>query len=191
MSCNFIDAVSAVPGNFVCKRCTVCNHVVNMPAKLAASNWPVLLTQITQNCPHNAGNKTAVVPAPFTPTDQIAPVSVPPVELPPQEPVDVLEDPTKNLPDPFNAPEPPMGAGGFLKKYLSRIGITSTPNCSCNAKAKHMDTMGVEWCEQNLDTIVMWLKEEAERRHLPFIEWPTRLLVKKAISSAKKAAAKK
>jgi hypothetical protein len=83
-----------------------------------------------------------------------------------------------------------IGPGSFLKKYLSRIGITSTPNCSCNAKAKHMDTMGIEWCEQNLDTIVGWLKDEAEKRRLPFVPWPARLLVKKAIAAAKKAAAK-
>lgn len=91
-------------------------------------------------------------------------------------------------PDEVTAPT--NGPGSFLKKYLGRIGITSTPNCSCNAKAKHMDTMGIEWCEQNLDIIVGWLKEEAEKRRLPFVPWPTRLLVKKAIAAAKKAVAK-
>jgi hypothetical protein len=92
--------------------------------------------------------------------------------------------------DAIQSPPSAAGPGSFLKKYLSRIGITSTPNCSCNAKTKHMDTMGIEWCEQNLDTIVGWLKEEAEKRRLPFVLWPTRLLVKKAIAAAKKAAAK-
>jgi len=53
-----------------------------------------------------------------------------------------------------------------------------------------MDFMGTTWCENNIDTIVGWLKEESEKRGLPFIDWPTRVLVKKAISSSKKAQAK-
>jgi hypothetical protein len=191
MSCNFIDATGAVPGNFSCKRCTACNHVAYMPAELAAENWPPVLAQIEQNCPHNK-DRVEVVDAVAVSVPTIAtPAPVESIQQAPQPPVDVLDDPTKNLPDPFAPAPAAMGPGGFLKKYLSRIGITSTPNCSCNAKAKHMDSMGVEWCEQNLDTIVGWLKEEAEKRRLPFIEWPTRLLVKKAISSARKAAAKK
>jgi hypothetical protein len=191
MRCNFVDATGAVPGNFSCKRCTVCNHVAYIPEELAADNWPTMLIRIAQNCPHNKSDDKVVDAIAFSAPPVVTPAPVAAIQQDPQPPVDVLDDPTKNLPDPFTPVPPAMGPGGFLKKYLSRIGITSTPNCSCNAKAKHMDTMGVEWCEQNLDTIVGWLKEEAEKRRLPFVEWPTRLLIKKAISSARKAAAKK
>ena len=76
--------------------------------------------------------------------------------------------------------------GTELKKLLSKIGIKATPNCSCNKRAILMDTNGIEWCENNIDTIVEWLKEEATKRKLPFIDMAGRLLVKQAIKNAKK-----
>lgn len=80
------------------------------------------------------------------------------------------------------------GPGTELKKLLSKIGIKASPNCSCNKRAALMDTNGIEWCENNIDTIVGWLKEEATKRKLPFIDMAGRILVKKAISNAKKNA---
>ena len=83
--------------------------------------------------------------------------------------------------------EPPQyGVGTELKKLLSSIGIKATPNCSCNAKARTMDSNGIEWCEKNIDTIVGWLRDEAIKRNLPFIDLAGKILVKKAIRNAKK-----
>lgn len=76
--------------------------------------------------------------------------------------------------------------GTELKKLLSKIGIQATPNCSCNKRAALMDTNGIEWCENNIDTIVGWLREEASKRKLPFIDAAGKLLVKRAISNARK-----
>jgi hypothetical protein len=78
------------------------------------------------------------------------------------------------------------GAGTELKKLLKKVGITASPTCSCNAKARTMDENGIEWCENNINTIVNWLKEEATKRKLPFVEIAGRLLVKRAIRNAKK-----
>ena len=83
-------------------------------------------------------------------------------------------------------PTPTSGPGTELKKLLSKIGIKATPNCSCNKRAALMDTNGIEWCENNIDTIVGWLKEEANKRNLPFIDVAGRILVKRAISNARK-----
>ena len=80
------------------------------------------------------------------------------------------------------------GPGTELKKLLSSVGITATPNCSCNARAADMDRNGVEWCESNIDTIVGWLREEAEKRGLPFVDLAGRLLVRRAIKNARRAA---
>jgi hypothetical protein len=94
-------------------------------------------------------------------------------------------------PQPKNAPQPPnptSGPGTELKKLLKKIGITATPNCSCNARAREMDARGPDWCEANLDTIVGWLREEATKRKLPFVDMAGRLLVKRAIRNARKAA---
>ncbi len=78
--------------------------------------------------------------------------------------------------------------GTELKKLLAKIGIKASPSCSCNSRAKTMDKNGVVWCENNIDTIVGWLKEEANKRKLPFIDYAGKLLVKRAISNAKRRA---
>jgi hypothetical protein len=81
------------------------------------------------------------------------------------------------------------GPGTELKKLLSRVGITSTPTCSCNARARTMDEKGCDWCEANIDEIVGWLREESAKRGLPFIDLAGRMLVKRAIKNARKAEA--
>jgi hypothetical protein len=80
---------------------------------------------------------------------------------------------------------PQTGPGSELKKLLRRIGIDPTPTCSCNARALEMDSRGAAWCRENLETIVGWLREEAERRGLPFVEIAARGLVKLAIRRSK------
>lgn len=82
------------------------------------------------------------------------------------------------------------GPGTELKKLLARIGITATPNCSCNARARAMDANEARepgWCEAHLDEIVGWLREEAEKRGLPFLDVAGRILVRRAIRNAKAA----
>ena len=89
----------------------------------------------------------------------------------------------------LHASGPASGPGTELKKLLASVGITATPNCSCNARALEMDRNGVEWCESNIDPIVGWLREEAEKRGLPFVDIAGRLLVRRAIRNARRAAA--
>ena len=88
------------------------------------------------------------------------------------------------------APQPTRGPGTELKKLLSLVGITATPNCSCNARARTMDANGCEWCEAHLDEIVGWLREEATKRKLPFVDMAGRVLVRRAISNARKESAR-
>lgn len=78
------------------------------------------------------------------------------------------------------------GVGTELKKLLGRFGIRATSSCSCNTRARTMDKNGIEWCENNIDTIVGWLRQEANKRKLPFIDYAGKVLVKKAISNAKR-----
>jgi hypothetical protein len=92
------------------------------------------------------------------------------------------------------APQPPApthGPGVELKKLLTKIGITATPNCSCNARARRMDEEEARepgWCEAHLDEIVGWLREEATKRGLPFLDVAGRVLVRRAIANAKRSA---
>jgi hypothetical protein len=88
---------------------------------------------------------------------------------------------------------PPHGPGTELKKLLKLIGITATPNCSCNARARKMDEEEAKepgWCTAHLDEIVGWLREEATKRKLPFLDAAGRVLVRRAISNARREQAR-
>lgn len=83
-------------------------------------------------------------------------------------------------------PAPTFGPGTELKKLLKKLGITATPNCSCNARARTMDEKGSDWCEANVEEIVGWLREEATKRGLPFVDMAGRMIVKRAIKNARR-----
>lgn len=87
------------------------------------------------------------------------------------------------------APEQ-RGPGTELKKLLKTwLRVEATPTCACNARAKTMDENEARdpgWCAANIETIVGWLREEATKRKLPFIDAAGRLLVRRAIRNAKK-----
>jgi len=84
-------------------------------------------------------------------------------------------------------PSPTQGPGTELKKLLKTwLRIEASPDCSCNARARTMDERGIEWCEANIDEIVGWLREEATKRGLPFLDAAGRMLVMRAIHNAKR-----
>ena len=85
---------------------------------------------------------------------------------------------------------PQHGPGTELKRLLASAGITATENCSCNQRSKFMDQMGADWCEANVSTIVGWLRDEAARRGLPFIDGLGSVLVRRAIANARKDVAR-
>jgi hypothetical protein len=88
---------------------------------------------------------------------------------------------------------PTSGPGTELKKLLKKVGITASPNCSCNARARRMDVEEARetgWCEAHLDEIVGWLREEAAKRGLPFLDVAGRVIVRRAISNARKEQAR-
>lgn len=83
---------------------------------------------------------------------------------------------------------PKDGPGTELKKMLAWLGITATEGCACNARAAAMNLMGADACEERLEEIVGWLREEANRRRLPFVDAVARRMVRMAINSARKRA---
>lgn len=56
------------------------------------------------------------------------------------------------------------GVGTELHKLLLRFRIRPRPGCKCTERQIAMNQNGIEWCEQNIDTIVGWMIEEAEER---------------------------
>lgn len=88
------------------------------------------------------------------------------------------------------ASRPHCLAGTELAKLLSRLGINAEEKgCKCKSRAAHMDARGCDWCEANIDTIVGWLREEATKRGLPFVDIAGRFLVRRAIANARKKGA--
>jgi predicted Fe-S protein YdhL (DUF1289 family) len=91
--------------------------------------------------------------------------------------------------DPIYVPVPwGSGPGTEMKKLLAGwpLYITATESCPCNQHAAQMDAWGCDGCEARLDEIVGWLRVEAERRGLPFADVAGRLLVRRAISRARR-----
>lgn len=83
--------------------------------------------------------------------------------------------------------------GAELKRLLSGwpFRITATPTCSCNSRAAIMDANEARepgWCEAHIDEIVGWLREEATKRGLPFLDAAGRMLVRRAIRNARRNA---
>lgn len=78
-------------------------------------------------------------------------------------------------------------AGTELKKLIKKwLNIDVTEKCKCTARAHLMDLNGCDWCLQNIGLITGWLREEAEKRQLPFIELAAKILIKRAITNARK-----
>lgn len=87
-------------------------------------------------------------------------------------------------------PQPAVnGPGTQLKAFfLKWFGQKATPNCSCNAVAARMDTMGPQWCRDNMDWILEQIRLNAESRKLPFIRAVVEPIVLLAIRKAERAA---
>ena len=77
------------------------------------------------------------------------------------------------------------GVGTELKSLLSMFNIQSSPNCSCLKRAKIMNDNGLDWCENNQNIILDWLKEEALKRKLPFFRYAAKKMLHLAIYRTK------
>lgn len=86
---------------------------------------------------------------------------------------------------------PTHGPGTELSKLLKRFGIEPTPTCQCRAKAAEMDAWGPDECErpERIEEVVAVMREEAKARGLPFLDAVGRMLVRRAIRNARRAAA--
>jgi hypothetical protein len=78
------------------------------------------------------------------------------------------------------------GVGTELKNILSTMGIHSSINCRCRARAIKMNSEGIDWCKENRDTIVDWLQEEARTRKLPFVKFAGYKILNWSIKRAEK-----
>lgn len=79
---------------------------------------------------------------------------------------------------------PREGPGTELAAILRLFGFK---HCAkCHARSVEMDRRGCRWCEENEAIILMWLKEAADDRSLPFIKAIARRLLRRAVRRARK-----
>lgn len=81
----------------------------------------------------------------------------------------------------------PTGPGDELKKLISWLYVPDDSSCKCNDRIAKMNKWGPDGCEERMDTIVRWLKHSAATHNIPFQETVVRMLIKRAISNARKA----
>ena len=84
----------------------------------------------------------------------------------------------------------PAGPGSHLKLLLSRwpFRLRVTPACPCMEHARQMDAWGCDECERRTDEILGWLRDEASKRGLLFLDAAGRVLIRRAIANARKEA---
>lgn len=89
-----------------------------------------------------------------------------------------------------NTPPKENGPGTELKRLLAGwpFYVTSSPDCSCNRVAREMDIWGADECErpERMDYILAAMRENAEKRGLPFLDAAGRFLIRRAIKNARK-----
>ena len=80
-------------------------------------------------------------------------------------------------------------AGTALKELLAGppFWIKDGGGCECKSRAALMDTWGCDECERREDEILGWLKDEANKRGLPFFDTAGRALIRIAINKARRA----
>tara|TARA_B100001778_G_C18527521_1_gene601950 strand:+ start:403 stop:996 length:594 start_codon:yes stop_codon:yes gene_type:complete len=98
------------------------------------------------------------------------------------------EDPQRALQDlfPKTVEQDPDGPGAILTNMIKSIGIVSSSSCSCRRHAIEMNEKGSDWCEENMSTILSWLKDESKKRNLPFVEAVAKMIVNRAINKSRK-----
>ena len=80
----------------------------------------------------------------------------------------------------------PPGPGTELKKIFDKILIKKKAGCNCNKHANAMNRWGCDKCLEQIDVIVGWLQDEAEKRGLPFSKIAAKAIVRLAVRRARK-----
>jgi hypothetical protein len=83
------------------------------------------------------------------------------------------------------------GPGTELKKLIAWFYSPEKKNCKCPTRIAKMNKWGADKCEENIDTIMRWLKHSATINSILFVEPAVRLLVWLAIRRARKKCSKK
>lgn len=81
----------------------------------------------------------------------------------------------------------PCGPGCHLKRILGWMAIKDDGTCKCDEHAAQMDAWGPDGCEQNIGTILGWLRAASEKRFplVPFVDAAGLAMIWRAIAAAR------
>jgi hypothetical protein len=98
------------------------------------------------------------------------------------------DDPAKMLRSSFpkTLEENPNHPGTVLVKVMKNQGVIISDNCSCTRHILEMNQKGNDWCVENIEKIVAWLKVEASNLKIVFIDSVAKLLVMRAIKKSRR-----
>jgi len=82
--------------------------------------------------------------------------------------------------------EYPNNPGTVLVKVLKNQGVVISDNCSCTKNILEMNQKGNDWCVENIEKIVAWLKVEANNLKIVFIDSVAKLLIMRAIKKSRR-----
>ena len=78
-----------------------------------------------------------------------------------------------------------MGVGDTLSNIISKMGYGYSPISRARAKITYLNKKGIDWCEQNQDVILIWLKEECVANRIQFLDLIGKSIIRLAIKKAK------
>lgn len=80
-----------------------------------------------------------------------------------------------------------QGPGTKLKNIFSWFGITEDEDCDCTSHVELMDRWGPKGCEQNIETVLGFLVQSANKQQIYYSEFAARRAIKLAIYLSKRS----
>lgn len=80
-----------------------------------------------------------------------------------------------------------IGVGAIISRWLKFTKLFMFKPCACEYRATLMNSWGPDICEQRIDEIIGWFKEEAKNQDLPFSSKAMKLIIQRAINKSRKA----
>lgn len=78
------------------------------------------------------------------------------------------------------------GPGCHLSRLLAKFWIKDKTGCGCKQHAAVMDQWGPDECLNRIDDIIAWMREEADKRKLLFVESGARAMIRIAVWRARR-----
>lgn len=77
------------------------------------------------------------------------------------------------------------GIGSCLLMLLGKLNVHYDQLSTAKSKANYLDKQGIDWCENNQDIILGWIKEESNNKNITYNPKLAKILLRLAIKQSK------